>query len=70
LAPGDILQDGEVRKKIELLEDHSGFGADLLDVAHIMVSSIPSTMIWPRWCSSRRLMVRIKVDFPNRKARR
>ena len=28
------------------------------------VSSMPSTMISPRWCSSSRLMVRMKVDLP------
>src|SRR5215472_6212333 len=27
-------------------------------------SSIPATMIWPRWCSSSRLMQRIIVDLP------
>ena len=30
-----------------------------------LVSSTPSTMIWPRWCSSRRLIQRIKVDLPD-----
>ena len=29
-----------------------------------LVSSMPSTMIAPRWCSSRRLMQRISVDLP------
>ena len=29
-----------------------------------LVSSMPSTMISPRWCSSSRLMVRMKVDLP------
>ena len=29
-----------------------------------LVSSVPSTMIWPFWCSSRRLMQRIIVDLP------
>src|SRR2546429_581795 len=28
------------------------------------LSSIPSTMMVPFWCSSRRLMQRIKVDLP------
>src|SRR5690606_37972023 len=28
-------------------------------------SSVPSTIIWPSWCSSRRLMQRIIVDFPD-----
>src|SRR5579859_7090685 len=28
------------------------------------VSSMPSTMIWPFWCSSSRLMQRIAVDLP------
>ena len=29
-----------------------------------LVSSMPSTMIWPFWCSSSRLMQRIIVDLP------
>ncbi|MNJ75200.1 hypothetical protein D3C77_722530 [compost metagenome] len=29
-----------------------------------LVSSVPSTMMWPFWCSSRRLMQRIIVDLP------
>ena len=29
-----------------------------------LVSSVPSTTIEPFWCSSSRLMQRIKVDFP------
>src|ERR1700704_5302741 len=29
-----------------------------------LVSSMPSTMIWPFWCSSSRLMQRISVDLP------
>src|ERR1051326_510686 len=29
-----------------------------------LVSSMPSTTIWPCWCSSRRLMQRIMVDLP------
>ena len=29
-----------------------------------LVSSMPSTMISPRWCSSSRLMVRMNVDLP------
>ena len=29
------------------------------------VSSIPSTMMSPRWCSSSLLMVRMKVDLPD-----
>ena len=28
------------------------------------VSSIPSTTMWPFWCSSSRLMQRIMVDLP------
>src|SRR3954468_6083721 len=30
----------------------------------LLVSSTPSTTIWPRWCSSSRLMQRIRVDLP------
>ena len=30
-----------------------------------MLLSVPLTMIWPRWCSSRRLMQRISVDLPD-----
>ena len=29
-----------------------------------LVSSTPSTTIWPFWCSSSRLMQRISVDLP------
>ena len=29
------------------------------------LSSMPSTMIRPRWCSSNRLITRMKVDFPD-----
>ena len=29
-----------------------------------LVSSMPSTMMWPFWCSSSRLMQRIMVDLP------
>ncbi|CAB3922422.1 hypothetical protein LMG26841_05688 [Achromobacter dolens] len=29
-----------------------------------LVSSVPSTMMWPFWCSSSRLMQRIMVDLP------
>ena len=29
------------------------------------VIGTPSTMMSPRWCSSSRLMVRMKVDFPD-----
>ena len=28
------------------------------------VSSVPSTTMWPSWCSSSRLMQRIMVDLP------
>ena len=33
---GDVLQHGQVRKKVELLEDHAGLHADGLDVAHVV----------------------------------
>ena len=32
---GDVLDHGQMGEEVELLEDHAGFGADLLDVAHV-----------------------------------
>jgi hypothetical protein len=66
-----VLQDREVGEKVEMLEDHAHFHARIFSMfLRSLVSSMPSTMILPRWCSSRRLMQRISVDFPNRRDRR
>ena len=53
-----------MREEVEVLEHH----ADVRRISSMrlrsFVSSMPSTMIRPFWCSSRRLMQRIIVDLP------
>jgi hypothetical protein len=54
-----------MRKQVEVLKAHADFAADLVDLFQIVGQFVPSTRIWPAWCSSRRLMQRIMVDLPD-----
>ena len=55
-----------MREQVEMLESTSRpLSGSYQCFSNPTSIRVPSTMIWPFWCSSNALMQRIKVDFPD-----
>jgi 23S rRNA A2030 N6-methylase RlmJ len=59
-----VLEDGEVREQVEVLEHHADLAADLVDLLEVVGQLDAVDDDRPCWCSSSRLMQRIMVDLP------
>ena len=61
---GDVVEHRQVREQVELLEHHADLGADLLDVAQVVVELDAVDDDAAPWWTSSRLMQRMNVDLP------